>query len=203
MQGYILYTLRVREEDLLVRILTQSQLYTLYRFYGARHSIVHLGHKIDFTIEKDLREIGKLREPIHLSFAWERDSQRRYFWQQYLNLLNTHLRDISNLDSFYFEHLEEGAKRLEKENPKRTMLNLYAKLLRFEGRGNTLQTCLICEQPLEEEIVLGRGLVFGHKSCMQGAIFNQTHIAQWLNFQGEFLEEIEVDNLWNLLTQGI
>lgn len=203
MQGYILHTLRVREEDLIVKILTSSQLYTLYRFYGARHSVVHLGHKIDFTIEKDLREIGRLREPIHLNFDWERDTQKRYFWQQYLSLLNTHLRDISSLDSFYFEHLEEGAKRLKRENPKRAILNLYAKLLHFEGRGNTLQTCLICEQPLQNEIILGRGLICGHKECMQGAVFNQTHIAQWLAFQGEFLEEMEVDNLWNLLMQGI
>ena len=203
MQGYILGTTRVREEDLLVRILTQTHLHTLYRFYGARHSVVHLGHKIDFSIEHDMREIGKLREPLHLAFAWEKDTQRRYFWQQYLNLLNAHLRDISHLDSFYFEHLEEGAKRLEIENPKRAMLNLYAKLLRFEGRGNTLQTCLICEQPLQNEIILGRGLVSGHKSCMQGAVFNQAHIALWLSLQGEFLEEVEVDNLWNLLMQGI
>lgn len=203
MQGYILHTLRVREEDLLVRILTQSQLYTLYRFYGARHSVVHLGHKIDFSVQQDLREIGRLREPIHLGFIWERDTQKRYFWQQYLNLLNTHLRDISHLDSFYFEHLEEGTKRLEKENPKRAILNLYAKLLRFEGRGNTLQTCLICEQPLQDKIILGRGLVRGHKDCMQGAVFEQAHIAQWLSLRGEFLEEAEVDNLWNLLMQGL
>ena len=203
MQGYILHTLRVREEDLLVKILTQSQLHTLYRFYGARHSVVHLGHKIDFSIEQDLREIGRLREPIHLGFIWEREAQKRYFWQQYLNLLNAHLRDISQLDSFYFEHLEEGVKRLEKENPKRAILNLYAKLLRFEGRRNTLQTCLICEQPLQDKIILGRGLVCGHKDCMQGAIFEQAHIAQWLSLRGEFLEEAEVDNLWNLLMQGL
>ncbi len=203
MQGYILHTLRMREEDLLVRILTQNQLYTLYRFYGARHSVVHLGHKIDFSIQQDLREIGRLREPIHLGFIWERDVQKRYFWQQYLSLLNSHLRDISVLDSFYFEHLEEGSKRLEIENPKRTILNLYAQLLRFEGRGNTLQSCLICEQPLQEEIVLSRGLVCGHKTCLQGALFNQTHIAHWFNLQGEFLEQTEVDNLWNLLMQGI
>ena len=203
MQGYILGTTRVREEDLLVRILTQTHLHTLYRFYGARHSVVHLGHKIDFSIEQDIREIGKLREPIHLGFLWERDAQRRYFWQQYLNLLNAHLRDISHLDSFYFEHLEEGAKRLEIENPKRAMLNLYAKLLRFEGRGNTLQTCLICEQPLQDEIVLGRGLVCGHKNCLNGATFQREQITLWLEQCGEFLDSNAVDKLWNLLRQGI
>ncbi len=186
-----------------MRILTADYLHTLYRFYGARHSIVHLGHKIDFVIEKDLRQIGKLREPLHLAFEWEREMQRLYFWQQYLNLLNTHLRDITSLDSFYFEHLEEGAKRLLRENPKRCMLNLYAKLLCFEGRKNPLQKCLICEQPLGEEIILGRGLICGHKGCLKGDLFQRIQIQQWLNFKGEFLEDSAVDNLWNLLMQGM
>lgn len=203
MQGYILSTTRVREEDLLVRILTQNHIYTLYRFYGARHSIVHLGHKIDFYMEQDIREIGKLREPLHLAFLWEREPHIRYFWQQYLNLLNTHLRDIATLDTFYFKHLEEGSKRLLKESPKRTILNLYAKLLNFEGRKNPLKTCLICERTIKDSIVLGRGLVCGHKGCMQGAIFNKNHIKEWLDLRGEFLEDEEVDNLWNLLMQGL
>ncbi|EEO26217.1 recombination protein RecO [Helicobacter winghamensis] len=203
MQGYILSTTRVRDEDLLVKILTKEQIYTLYRFYGARHSVVHLGHKIDFSIEKDLREIGKLREPLHLAFSWEKEVQIRYFWQQYLHLLNAHLRDITTLDSFYFSHLEEGAKRLRIENPKRCILNLYAKLLNFEGRKNTLQTCLICEQPLGDNIILGRGLVCGHKGCMEGALFPRWQILAWLNLQGEFLDSNCVDNLWNLLTQGL
>lgn len=203
MQGYILSTTRVRDEDLLVKILTQQRIYTLYRFYGARHSVVHLGHKIDFSIDYDLREIGKLREPLHLAFIWEKEAQIRYFWQQYLYLLNTHLRDINTLDSFYFQHLEEGAKRLEKENPKRCMLNLYAKLLNFEGRKNTMQTCLICENPLGEEIVLGRGLVCAHKGCMEGVIFKRKQILQWLDNQGEFLDSNSIDSLWNLLMQGL
>ncbi|MDY3114120.1 MAG: recombination protein RecO [Helicobacter sp.] len=203
MQGYILSTNHVRDEDLIVRILTKKQLYTLYRFYGARHSIVHLGHKIDFCIEKDLKEIGKLREPLHLAFIWEKEPYIRYFWQQYLSLLNTHLKDIVTLDSFYFTHLEEGAKRLNKENPKRAILNLYAKLLQFEGRNNSLQTCLMCEKPLLNEVVLGRGLVCGHKGCLNGVLFRQDNIRQWLDCKGEFLEDYEVDNLWNLLMLGL
>ncbi|MCI2235568.1 recombination protein RecO [Helicobacter sp. CaF467b] len=203
MQGFILHTQRVREEDLIVRILSHTHLHTLYRFYGARHSIIHLGNKIDFVIEQDLREIGKLREPIHLAFQWECESSKRYYWQQYLNLLNQHLRDVNHLDSFYFEHLQKGAKYLQKEEPKRCILNLYVRLLEFEGRKNPLLSCLVCERELGEEIVLGRGVVCGHKGCLQGEVFNKEHIKQWLDFKGEFLEDEEVEKLWNLLKLGL
>ncbi len=203
MQGFILSTQRVRDEDLLVRILSQTHLYTLYRFYGARHSIIHLGNKIDFVIEQDLREIGKLREPIHLGFTWEAESSKRYYWQQYLKLLNQHLRDVNSLDSFYFNHLERGTTYLQKEEPKRCILNLYARLLSFEGRKNPLTTCLVCERELGDEIVLGRGIICGHKGCLQGESFSKSHILQWLDLQGEFLEDEEVERLWNILMLGL
>ncbi|KPH51795.1 recombination protein RecO [Helicobacter pullorum] len=203
MQGFILHTHKVREEDLLVRILTSNHIHTLYRFYGARHSIIHLGNKIDFIIEQDLREIGKLREPMHLGFAWEREPNKRYYWQQYLKLLNQHLHDINHIDSFYFKHLEEGAKRLHKEESKRCILNLYAQLLNFEGRKNPLSTCIICEKETSDQIAISRGIICGHKSCIQGETFQKSHIAQWLNLQGEFLEDLEVEKLWNILMLGL
>ena len=203
MQGYILHTQKVRDEDLLVKVLTQNQLYTLYRFYGARHSVIHLGNKIDFTIEQDLREIGKLREPMHLGNSWERDLEKRYYWQQYLSLLGRHLHDITQLDSFYFEHLEQGAKYLLKENPKRAMLNLYVKLLDFEGRINPLLKCLICEKPLGEEIAISRAIVCGHKECLKGEIFKKENIMRYLHAQGEFLSDEEVDKLWNIIALGL
>ncbi|CAM2876141.1 recombination protein RecO [Helicobacter burdigaliensis] len=203
MQGYILHTQKVREEDLLIKVLTSNHLYTLYRFYGARHSIIHLGNKIDFYIEKDLREIGKLRDPIHLGFAWEKEMQKRYFWQQFLKLLHTHLKDIGSLESFYFELLEEGSMRLLKENPKRTILALYIKLLSFEGRNNSLQNCLICEKPLSEEVCITRGFVCGHTHCIKGEILSFSHLESLFSLQIELLEDDEVDKLFNVLMLGL
>ena len=40
MQGFILRTQPVRDEDLLVSILTQNELVLAYRFYGARHASI-------------------------------------------------------------------------------------------------------------------------------------------------------------------
>ena len=52
MQGYIINVNKARDEDVIVTILAQDNLYTLYRFYGARHSQINLGFKIDFEIEE-------------------------------------------------------------------------------------------------------------------------------------------------------
>ncbi len=48
MQGFLLQTQSIRDEDLIVRVLTKNQLKTLYRFYGKRHSVLNVGRKIDF-----------------------------------------------------------------------------------------------------------------------------------------------------------
>jgi hypothetical protein len=52
MQGFIVNINRVKEEDLIVSILTKDKLHTLYRFYGARHGSINIGFKIDFEIEQ-------------------------------------------------------------------------------------------------------------------------------------------------------
>lgn len=204
MVGFILELVKVRDEDLLVRILTQDSIMTLYRFYGARHSSIAIGYKIDFIIEQNLR-IPKLREPLHLAQKWEKEPSVRYFWQSYLSLLGKHLRDISELDSFYFKHLENGAKRIQFENPKRCILNLYSQLLNFEGRANPLKKCLICEQDLskEEEIVLLRGAIGAHINCIDGYKFRHQNILAWLNNEGEMLEENEVEALYKILETGL
>ena len=82
-------------------------------------------------------------------------------------------------------------------------MNLYAQLLNFEGRKNPLSTCIICEKETSDEIAISRGIICGHKSCIQGETFQKSHIAQWLNLQGEFLEDLEVEKLWNILMLGL
>ncbi|NPA50850.1 MAG: recombination protein RecO, partial [Epsilonproteobacteria bacterium] len=42
MQGFILDLRRVREEDLIVTIITKDEIRDYYRFFGARHSILQL-----------------------------------------------------------------------------------------------------------------------------------------------------------------
>ena len=50
MQGYIIDIKPVKDDDLIVSILTENELLTTYRFYGARHSNINIGYKIDFEL---------------------------------------------------------------------------------------------------------------------------------------------------------
>ena len=50
MQGFILKVTKVRDEDCIVSILTNSEMLETYRFYGARHSNITQGFKIDFEV---------------------------------------------------------------------------------------------------------------------------------------------------------
>ena len=51
MQGFIINLNKVKEEDLIVTIISKDNLQTLYRFYGARHGTINIGFKIDYEIE--------------------------------------------------------------------------------------------------------------------------------------------------------
>lgn len=151
MQGYIIWIQKQKSEDLIIQILTPTELKTLYRFYGARHSIIHLGRKIDFTQEHNGIFMPKLRNIMHLGFSWEREAERLYVWQRFTLLLHRHLRDISVIDEEYFRILDSGAHRLSSQNPKRVALEMYAQILQLEGRNPLSQRCIICERGFGEE----------------------------------------------------
>ena len=105
MQGYILHTQKVRDEDLLVYILTPSLLVKSYRFYGARHSNVLQGYKIDFELEGGGNFLPHLRSVLHLGYRWLLSRERLLVWQQFMRLLYAHLRDVEQIDEVYFREL--------------------------------------------------------------------------------------------------
>ncbi|MDE5816207.1 MAG: recombination protein RecO, partial [Helicobacter sp.] len=93
MQGFILSLQPVRDEDLWVSVLTSESLLSLYRFYGARHSVIALGHKIDFCAKtQGKRGILCLRDVLHLGFLWEEERGKKLVWQEFVRLLFAHLR---------------------------------------------------------------------------------------------------------------
>ncbi|PAF42344.1 recombination protein RecO [Helicobacter sp. 11S02596-1] len=204
MQGYILNTIPVKNEDLIAQILTPFAIKRLYRFYGARHSIVHLGKKIDFEEEGNGLFLPKLRNVIHLGFAWENNLDRSYVWQRFIRLLSKHLFDIYELDSFYFDMLEDGAKKMFKQNPLRVVLEMYAGLLDFEGRGDRGQKCFVCGEKISEEISLARAFLFAHPSCIGGARFPQDQIVEFLASKSTLhLDDEVVERLWEILMKGL
>ena len=209
MQGYILSTRKQKNEDLIVTILTQSAILNLYRFYGARHSIVHIGHKIDFVSEHNGLFMPKLRNIIHLGFRWERDLERVYVWRRFIELLSAHLRDIHEIDSRYFEILDSGASKLLKQNPLRVALEMYAEILQSEGRNHLSESCFLCGEDInDEEIALVRGFLSVHTNCAsnlkQSQKFNKTKIKNFLSRANSIeLNDEEIAKAYQVLLLGM
>lgn len=167
MIGYIINVSKVREEDLLVTILNPIKVKTLYRFYGARHSHIHLGYKIDYEAHPTNKDnLFQLRNVTSLQYKWMLNREKFYIWQQFLQLLYKHLRDINEIDEFYYNLLEKMTLYLEKENPYRVIVESYIKLLEFEGRIHNDFNCFICSNHINDKIVLVRGFLPACKNCI-------------------------------------
>lgn len=206
MQGFISGITKLKNEDIIVQIITQNKFLSLYRFYGLRHSIISVGRKIDFDIEYNGQFIPKLRNIMQLGFAWESDFTRLYYWQQFLKLLNNHLRDTEEIPSFYFEMLSNGAIILDKQNPARVLIEMYVKLLQFEGRLSLDANCFICNEKLSSKIAVTRGFLCAHHNCIPNNIevIDKDLFFDFINLgKSTFLNDDEVEYLLKMLLLGI
>ncbi|GAA7431445.1 recombination protein RecO [Helicobacter pylori] len=203
MQGFLLQTQSIRDEDLIVRVLTKNQLKTLYRFYGKRHSVLNVGRKIDFEEENDDKFLPKLRNILHLGYIWEREMERLFFWQRFCALLFKHLEGVHSLDSIYFDTLDDGANKLSKQHPLRVILEMYAILLNFEGRLQSYNSCFLCDKKLERSVALAQGFVLAHPSCLKTKSLDLEKIQAFFRTQSTIdLEIQEVEELWCTLNLG-
>lgn len=206
MQGYIIKTHKVRDEDLVVTIITDSNLEVLYRFYGARHSSVNLGYKIDFEIEKSSKsDISRLRDVIHLGFSWMKDKRKLSIWQQFTKLFYPHLQNSDELGSFYFHLLDEAALAFEKQNPKRVAVESYVKLLMFEGRLHSELICFYCNTHIETDgISLLRAFLPSHPKCSHTFAFNLQAVAYLFEtYSSLYLSDKEVDAMFQIILEGL
>lgn len=204
MQGYILKTTRSRDEDLIVSILTQKSLYTLYRFYGARHSPIQLGNKIDFTIEPQMGYMDRLRNVMHLGFSWQRELEKVLVWQQFIKLLYDHLKEIEEIDAFYYDLLEELSRRLKRQQPKRAILEGYTKLLEHEGRLHKEPLCFICEQIIEDAPVIVRSLLPAHQTCIPKPPVDPKGVRHLFSyFDSQYLSDADVEILFQTICEGL
>lgn len=204
MQGYIINVNKARDEDVIVTILTHHNLYTLYRFYGARHGQINLGFKIDFEIESSLKStISRLRDVTQLGFTWINDRNRLFIWQQFCSLFHKHLQETEDLDPFYFELLEEAALIWQTQNPKRIAIESYVKLLAFEGRLHQEMVCFFCEQKIEDEITLIRAFLPAHAECIHALPINIDAISELFSSGSSlFLNDKEIEMIWHVLLEG-
>jgi hypothetical protein len=205
MRGYILNTNRVKDEDLIVSILTEKKLKTLYRFYGARHANINIGYKIDFeAIHSAKSSISMLREVLPLSHKWMFESNRFFTWQQFIKLLFKHLKDVVEIDPFYFYLLEESAKKMQKQNPKRVMIESYLTLLEHEGRLHDDFKCFICDESIEDTLTLARSFLPSHQDCVFGTVFKKDLIINLFESKSTIdLNDDEVESIWRTLQEGL
>ncbi|MDD3342876.1 MAG: recombination protein RecO [Sulfurospirillaceae bacterium] len=204
MQGYIIHINKIKDEDLLVTILTQNTIKTLYRFYGARHSTINLGYKIDFeSIPSMKSSIPQLRSIMHLGNPWNTDLNRMFIWQPFIHLFYLHLKDIDTIDSFYFNLLEECTSLWHKQNPKRVAIEAYVKILEFEGRLHDDFNCFKCEEVIEEDLTLIRGFLPAHSTCAHNKPFNLSHVSELFVYKSSiYFDDETIDSLWKILQEG-
>ena len=204
MQGYIIDIKPVKDDDLIVSILTENEVLTTYRFYGARHSNINIGYKIDFELETTKSNISRLKDVIQLGFPWILDNEKMYCWQRFIKLFHPHLKDIEELDPFYFYLLDNLVHIMIKQNALRAICESYITLLEFEGRLHTDYECLLCEIEIEDTISLVRGFLPVHAKCTFSKIYDIKKIKElfeqksMINFSDE-----EVEYIWNILLQGL
>ncbi|ALV23870.2 putative protein, possible RecO family recombination protein [Campylobacter iguaniorum] len=204
MQGYILRVQKVRDEDCLVFILSKEQLIKCYRFYGARHPVITQGFKLDFELVENSNFLPHLRGTMHLGFKWLFYTDRLLAWQQFMRLLYEHLKDASEINEFYYDLLEDCALKLEKQNPKRTILEAYVRLLEFEGRLNKEMNCLFCDGQIGGQISLLRGFLPAHPHCTSKVVFDTKAINELFETaKSAHLDDFAINQLYYIILEGL
>lgn len=205
MQGYIININKVKDEDLIVSILTENNFYTTYRFYGARHSLINVGFKIDFELETNLKSnIPRLKDVIQIGYPWILDRHKLYCWQRFIKLFYPHLKDVEEIESFYFDLLDQLAHKITKQDPKRAIVENYVKLCEYEGRLHTEYECLLCENIIDNDISLVRAFIPVHAKCSYSRSYDIFKIKELFEEKStlSFSDE-EIEYIWNILLQGL
>ncbi len=204
MKGFVVALRRAKNEDSIATVLSEKSIRSYYRFFGARHSILQLGHLIDFEIEgEDGRFMPRLRNLSQIGFPWLRDRSRLMLWHNFIKLFEPHLRDTEELDSFYFDLLLNAARKWHKQNPKRITIESYISLLKFEGRLYPLETCYICEQSIEKDISLMRAFKPAHPQCIYASPLQKIQVENMLQDNTTIhLDDEDVSNLYNVVMKG-
>jgi len=205
MQGFIISLHRARDEDLVVTILSDRGLDTLYRFYGARHGVINLGFKIDFEIITNVKStIGQLRDVIHLGYPWLTDHHKLRTWQQFTALFYPHLRESEESGDFYFRLLDSAAERWQRQNPKRIAIESYVRLLAHEGRLHQELNCFFCDTPVSKEVSIIRSYLPAHPQCAHTLSISQEGFQELFDQHSTlFLDDKEVERLWLVLLEGL
>ncbi len=204
MKGFILKISRAKNEDIVVRVLTQDSVKSYYRFYGARHSVLQLGYLIDFEVQEDSGNfLPRIRNITHNGFNWLYDREKLMDWHKFIQIFNEHFRDVSEIDSFYFDTLLDCAKKWDKQSSKRLVIEAFINILKFEGRLYDLSKCFICGSFIDSDISLIKGFIPVHSFCSNSKAFKKQEIEKLFSSSSTlFLDDDSVDILFNIAIKG-
>jgi hypothetical protein len=204
-RGFILNVRKAKNEDSIAVVLSEKEIRSYYRFFGARHSILQLGNLVDFEVDgEDGRFLPRIRSLSHLSFPWLFDKNRLLLWHNFIKLFEPHLKDAEEVDSFYFDLLLDAAQKWHRQNPKRIVCESYIKLLKFEGRIHHEEQCYICEQPIKEDISLMQAMIPAHPECLYSASLPKEKIFEFFESKKTvFLDDDEVEYLFEIVMKGL
>ncbi len=204
MKGFVVHLNKAKNEDMIATILSAHSIKTYYRFFGARHSILQLGHLIDFEVdEKQDHFMPRLRNLSHFGFDWLYESNRLLLWHNFIKLFEPHLRDTEVISPFYFELLLKAAQKWSKQNPKRIICESYLALLRFEGRLYNTKQCYICEGPIDQELSLMRAYIAAHPACIDAPTLGKKQIDDFFKSGKTVLfEDNEIEYLYSVAMKG-
>ena len=93
---------------------------------------------------------------------------------------------------------------ITKQNPQRVMIESYLQLLEYEGRLHDDFRCFICDEEVEEDVVLARSFLPAHQICVYGELLKKRKIEDLFESKSTlYLEDSEVAHLWRLLLEGL
>jgi len=205
MKGFILNIRKAKNEDVIVTVLSNCEVTSYYRFFGARHSILQVGNLIDFELQESKNGfMVQIRKISHISFPWIFSHNHLFIWQNFVKLFEPHLKEEIQIDSFYFDLLLKIAKKWHKQNPKRLAVEAYIEILDYEGRLYDNGFCYICEDVLDEQVGLMRAYLPAHPRCIYGYSYDKQQIFKLFDTKLTIhLNDNIVDKLFNTLLKGL
>ena len=205
MRGFILNIRKAKNEDIIVTVLSNNSVQSYYRFFGARHSILQIGNFIDFEVQEDNGSfMPKIRKVSHIGFPWLFWRNHLLIWQNFIKLFNTHLKDTTQIESFYFDLLLTIAKKWDKQHPKRLAVEGYLQLLTYEGRLYDNGFCYICEEPLDSKVGLMRAYIPTHPNCIYSNSYDKNQIFRLFDTKSTInIDDNIVDKLYKILLKGL
>ena len=204
MKGFILKLNSAKNEDMIVKVLTSNSINSYYRFYGARHSVLQLGYLIDFEVQESSNNfLPRIRNITHHGFKWLYNREKLMDWHRFIKILEEHLRDVSHIDSFYFNLLLDSAKKWERQSSKRVAVEAFVNILKYEGTLHNLSKCLICGKRIENNLSLIKGFVPAHNFCANSKTLPFKEINElFTNNTSMFIDDETIELLFEIMAKG-